>query len=290
MSAPLTQPWWQPRGFEYSRTELALMRMLFAVMIYSLVKWETGDLSTQRFPNGIAHWFDLTWLAAHPPGWWAKGCAIAGLLAYVVGALPALGLAPILFWAIVTGTLLTSQSSIVQHSWQLGTMILLAQWCVYAWHWRGATTAVHRLATYASTVVIAASYGVCGVVKLVASDFQWVQRAPLMSVQLMKSNWAHYYNFLETPPAWLTQATQAIVDYPNLARLFFGGGLLIELGAFVVLISRGWALFGGVMIIVFHLTVTQIMQLDFFYHIMAAAIFLVLPGLIATWQRRAAGR
>jgi hypothetical protein len=84
-------------------------------------------------------------------------------------------------------------------------------------------------------------------------------------------------------PEWLEQATRWIIEYPNLARFFFGGGLLIELAAFVILINRRWALLGGVAIILFHLSVSKVMQLDFEYHMAVALIFCVnLPGLKKT--------
>jgi hypothetical protein len=135
-------------------------------------------------------------------------------------------------------------------------------------------------------VVIAASYVVCGWVKLVNSDFRWIQKVPLLSLQLLKSNWANYYDTLQPPPQWLAQATQFVVDHPNLARLVFGGGLLIELLGFVVLINRRWAFWGGLVIIAFHLSISKVMQLNFDYHIAAVAIFLVnVPGALTRSHR-----
>ncbi len=286
MSATTLQkrPWWQPGVFEYSGIELFVMRALFAVLVFTMIKWETSPYTAQEYPKGIAHLVDLTWLGHHPPGMIAKGITIAGLTMYALGCLPLLGLAPALFYAVCIGTLITSQSKNVNHTWQLVTLMLLAQFIIYAWRFRKSELlrpdlAVHRLAAHASTVVIAASYVVSGVVKLVNSDFLWIKKVPLLSLQLLKSNWAGYYDTLERPPEWLERATQLVVDYPNLARLFFGTGLLIELVAFVVLINRRWAFIGGLTIILLHLSISQVMRLDFEYHIAAAFIFLVnVPG------------
>lgn len=279
------RPWWQPGVFPHGGLTLLVMRLLFACLIFATIKWETAPYTTQEFPHGIARFVDLTWLASHPPGFGLKLLTACGLALYVVNVLPVLGLMPALFFAIAIGTLVTSQSKNVNHSWQMVTMMLLAQFIIYIaaavrnGAWLRAKRTVHELAVYATTVVIAASYVVCGLVKLVNSDFQWIQKVPLLSVQLLKSNWANYYNTLEKPPAWLETATQWVVDYPNLARLFFGTGLLIELAGFVILINRRWAFWGGLAIILLHVSISQVMQLNFWNHIWAAAIFLVLPNL-----------
>ncbi|MEZ0277025.1 MAG: hypothetical protein ACAH88_19100, partial [Roseimicrobium sp.] len=63
-------------------------------------------------------------------------------------------------------------------------------------------------------------------------------------------------------------------------------GLLIELGAFLIVLGRRWAFFYGIAIIIMHLSISRLMQLDFWYHILAALIFLVnIPGLKRTFGR-----
>lgn len=288
------RPWWQPGVIQHGDLALMVMRVLFALLVYSMIKWETAPYTTQEHPNGIASFIDLTWLAKNPPGVWAKAVTAAGLVLYAVNLLPALGLMPALFYAVTIGTLITSQSKNVNHSWQMVTMMLLAQTLIYAvmavrnHDWLCPPRLVHQSAVYATTVVIAASYTVCGIVKVVNSDFQWIQKVPLLSVQLLKSNWANYYNTIEKPPAWLETATQWVVDYPNFARLFFGTGLLIELLGFVIMISRGWAFWGGAAIVLLHVSISQVMQLDFLNHIYAALIFLVLPNALAVIGRKGA--
>jgi len=292
MSEPIPEPhshWWQPGVMRHSDLPLFVMRVLFAFLLFEMIKWETGPFTSQNHLNGIAQWFDLTWLSSHPPGVLEKSVVMAFLGIYSLGVLPALGLIPALAFAIMIGTLVTSQSRNVNHSWQMVTMIALAQFLVYAWHavrkraWWRPGREVHQVAIYASTVVIAASYVVCGVMKLKNSDLMWIARVPYLSVQLLKTNWANYYNTLEKPPQWLELATQWVVDYPNLARLFFGTGLLIELLAFVILINKRWALLGGLAIVALHLSISQVMRLDFTYHIAAAVIFLIVPAL---WRER----
>lgn len=283
-------PWWQPGVIAFGAPELFLMRALFAVMAFMNIKWETAPYGTGRNPTGLANFIDFTWLAKHPPGIVWKGVVIAGLVFYVAGMLPGLTLAPLAISALMIGTLVTSKA--MQHSWHLVTLIALAQFIVYAWPknraaWIRPTIDVHRLAIYATTVVFAAAYVVCGIVKLTNSHFMWVHRVPFLSVQLLKSNWASYYDTLEPVAPWLGRVTQLIVDYPNVARLFFGAGLLIELLGFVILINRTWAFWGGLFIIALHLSISKIMDLHFEYHMGAALIFLVLPNVRHAFRWRA---
>lgn len=288
--------WWQPGPFAYRSWELWFVRIGFALLFFWNTKWETAQYKTQPNPNGIANWVDLTWLGHHPPGMMAKGLVIAALGMYVAGLFPALGLLPAVFFSICIGTLINSQGEI-QHSWQLVTLAGLAQFAVYAWPQKPRSAASllkpdaghHRLAVYAGTVVIAGGYVVCGLVKLINSDFQWIQKVPLLAVQLLKTNWANYYDTLEQPPQWLQQATQLIIEHPHLARVFFGTGLALELFAFVVLISRPWAFWFGLGLVSLHVGIMHVMNLTFMQHIYAVLIFLVIPNALHCWPRRAGG-
>jgi hypothetical protein len=284
--------WWQPAGFDYTSLEMGIMRLLFAITLFFNIKWETRTLVEQKFPHGLARLFDFTWLAHHPPGIFWQAASALLLIPYVLGRLSVASLALISFFALSIGTLVTSQSKNVNHTWQLVTLVLGAQLLTYLYHgwkagrlseWLKPAPDTQRVVIHASLVVIAASYVVSGVTKLINSNGLWIQKVPLLSVQLMKSNWAQYYDTLQPVPGWLEKATSLIIEYPNVARLFFGGGLLIELTAFVLLINRRWALLGGIAIILFHLSVSKVMQLDFEYHMALAFIFCVnLPGLKKT--------
>jgi hypothetical protein len=179
-------------------------------------------------------------------------------------------------------------------------MILLGQFLVYAlpFHkecetkarsWLAPELPVQRRAIYVSMVIFAAGYVVCGWVKLQNSDWHWFHNVvPGLAMELEKANWSAYYDTLEPVPQVLTTVVTLMNDHPTLARVFFGTGLLIELFAFVMLMGRRWAFFTGIAIIALHLSISHLMQLNFWYHIWAAVIFLLnLPGLGRTFARAA---
>jgi len=298
MTAPDTPSparWWQPRPFEFGALEMLVMRAAFAALAFWNIKWETAPYTEQKFPNGLARFFDLTWLGQHPPSDLTQYVVIACLVCYVIGIFPALGFLPTAVFATLIGTLLNSQGAI-NHSWQMVTMMGLAQLIVYAWPRQTATgldwkilvrpdLQRHREAVFAVLTVIAASYVVCGIVKLVHSDGLWIYRAPLLAVQLLKTHYSHFYDTLNMPPEWLQNITAFLLEHPWVARIVFGSGLLIELLGFVVLINRRWAFIGGVAIIGLHLSISRLMNLNFEAHILAALIYCVnLPGLLKTMR------
>jgi hypothetical protein len=290
--------------FDFHEIEMFFMRLGFSVLIFFTIKWEMGSLTSVKPDDavGLAKFVDLTFLA-HMKGviFWQILTGL-GLLAYVVGTLPAVGLLPALFFAIGTGTLDASRGA-DNHSTQLCTLILLGQFLVYAIpkmpreklrrsSWLMPDTVIDRRAIYVSMVIFAACYVVSGWVKLQNSDWLWFHKVvPGLALELQKTNWSEYYDTLQPVPATLTSIVSLMNEHPFVARLFFGCGLLLELCAFLTLMGRRWALFYGLALIVMHLSISHLMQLDFWYHIWAAVIFLLnLPGLGWTFGRRDALR
>ncbi len=297
-AAPALPRWWQPRPFDLGAMEMFVMRAAFATLAFWNIKWETAPYIEQKFPNGLAHFIDLTWLGHHPPSDLTQYGVIGFLILYVIGFFPALGFLPTAVFATLIGTLLNSQGAI-NHSWQMVTMIGLAQLIVYAWPRQtesGLTWSIlirpdlqrHRQAVFASLNVIAASYVVCGIVKLINSDGLWIYKAPLLAVQLLKTHYSHFYDTLNMPPEWLQTITEFLLENPNFARLLFGSGLLIELLGFVILISRRWSFLGGIVIIALHLSISRLMNLNFEAHMIAVLIYCVnLPGILKLTKRSA---
>jgi hypothetical protein len=198
---------------------------------------------------------------------------------------------PALLFSIGIGTLANSQGA-ANHSTQLVSMILLGQFMTYAaFIWRGGLfkpgEGAQRWVIHVSMVIFAAAYVVSAWMKLDNSDMKWIQRVPSLALELRKSNWSEYYDTLRPVPESLNRVVDMMSEHPGIARLIFGSGLFIELFAFVALFGRRCAFFTGLAIIVLHMSISQLMQLDFGYHMAAAMLFLVnLPGIGRTFSRR----
>ena len=298
LERPKPMPKTATQAFGLADWEMLLMRLAFAVVVFMAIKWEVASLgkADPKKLTGLAHWVSLDFLRHLEPVWPWQVLTGLGLAAYVAGAVPVLGLLPALFFSLSIGTLANSQGA-ANHSTQLVSMILLGQWLtcgVLACRggvrgWLRPDSSVQRRVVHVSMVVFVAAYVVSAWMKLDNSDLKWIQRVPSLALELQKSNWSEYYDTLTPVPDSLNTVVRLMTEHPQVARLVFGGGLVIELLAFVALFGRRWAFFAGLAVIVMHLSISQLMQLDFGYHMAAAMIFLVnLPGIGRTFGRTAA--
>lgn len=279
--------------FQFGNWEMCLMRLGFSILAYSAIKWEVQTLhdasSDVEKLTGLTHFINLNWIQDLQPVLPWKVLTMVGLLLYVMGILPMLGLLPALFFSITIGTLANSQGAI-NHSTQLVSMILLGQFLVYALPfgrirsgWWKPVQKIHQRAVYVALVVFAASYVVSAFVKLDRTDGTWVAKVPSLALELQKANYSEYYDTLTPVPESLGTVVRLMNEHPTLAKVFFGAGLFVELFAFLILLGRRWALVYGMIIIGLHLSISHLMQLDFWYHMIAALIFAVnVPGIWKT--------
>ena len=273
----------------YAPWEMFLMRLAILWPCWSLV--ERQVVAVQPTPNGLAHFVDLTFLARPEV---QSGVVIAFFIAaifYVIDrwALPALGIITALL--IAKGTLINSQGAI-NHSLQLLVLVLLAQWIVKLALRRAPRNERQAREIHWSKIVIAASYVSSAFVKLFASNVFWVARVPYLALQIIKSNLQSYYTDLEPmATGWVAEFPYWVASHPNLARLFFSGGLLLELGAFLALINRRWALGIGLLILLFHESISFLMSIDFKNHVWLVLIFFInLPWVIVQGVRLLRGK
>lgn len=271
------------RQIEYESYELAIMRALFALVAYDVIDW-SPDHSGQPNPNGLGHIIDFTFLSDPAVMSVIRVVFIAALFAYVVGIAPLLSAGLVLAITIADGTLENSQGSI-GHNRQIVSLILLAQWLVYAIRGKGAllrpSALTQNLAVHWGKVTVAAAYVVSALMKLINSDGLWIAKVPLLSLQVMKANLRDHYNDLQpTNDFFTTRVPELIIAHPNLARIAFGSALVLELLCFLALAGRRWAFLYGLALIAMHLSIHQVMSLTFVHHMAVLVIFYVnLPGI-----------
>lgn len=284
----------RPKDFVWTPTELLLMRVaISALILFMGVHWEMNPFQPEPEKlNGLARLIPLGWILQPAVLMTLKILTVLGLALYIVGIAPVLTLLPAMLALFGTGALRNSKGDI-SHSTQVLAMSLLGIWIAYLVSairrkpWKKADHAQHSLAIWAAILMIAASYVASGIVKLKASDGKWVQRVPNMAVQMVKSNLSDYYSKPEGDISkTLTEsAPQFFTENPNKARLFFGVGLALELGAFVLLFGRRWAFVVGGMLLLMHVGISLMMKIEFWNHITLLAFICVLPGILGMFRK-----
>lgn len=262
--------------------EMACMRILFAWLVWRMLP-EVVPWTTQPVPNGAAQVLNLTFLAEtsiYGPLRWA---VLLALVVYAVGLVPLLSLGLATAVVIAVGTLENSQGAIGHHL-QLVCLVAGTQWLAYAAspaRWWRPTTDTQRNAVEAAKLVIASAYVASACVKLIASQGLWVWQLPDIALQLIKTHANVYYDTLQPQSTWAVDTLPGlIVGHPNLTRLFFVPGLLLELFAFLALCGRRAAFAIGAGLLAMHLLIRVVMNLSFSAHEwLLLVFFLNLPYL-----------
>ena len=283
--------------------EMTLMRLGIALLVFTSLP-ETVSYRGLPFPNGVARLFDVSFLS-HDGVWPVlRWLMVPALAAYVWGRGTVIALAFVVAVVSSFGALENSQGA-VSHQRQMLAMVLLAQWLMSLWEvgrdalrgkwslWKDDTERQRKL-VHAARVLLAAAYLTCAISKLDKSHGEWLMRTPNLALQIVKTHANWYYDTLEptneffakTVPEWM-------VGNPNLTRLFFAPGLLLELFLFLGLLGRGWSFLLGVSAIILHWGIGILMMLFFDQHIWLLLILFVNPpywlAVAAQWVGKRLG-
>jgi hypothetical protein len=292
--------WWQnlrETTVAHAPWEMLLMRAAFAWLLWRLLPAGV-PFTTQPFPTGLARLADLSFLADAGTFSFLRAGAGAGLVLYAFGVAPVVTLLWPVALLTACGALENSQGA-TGHHLQLPCLVALGQWCVYAADAVRAArarppglalvpTEAQRRAIQAAKLVIASGYVASGCVKLIASGGLWFWQVADIPVQFVKAAANEHYDTLAPLPEWLTRDLPALMAaHPNLTRLAFAPGLLLELAALFALTGRGPALALGLGLLTMHWLVDTFMRISFASHEWLLVIFFVnVPWLVAAaWAR-----
>jgi hypothetical protein len=306
---------------EHAGWEMLLMRLFLAFAIYGAymgLPADVGGLQGQPVPVGMAHFFDLSFFANREMllglGQWML---FGGLALYVADRYLPFALLVICFWFLGPATLNLSQGP-AKHSLQLLGLVLLVQlvYSTYAAFWKpGAERlGVHRTLVHWSKQAMVATYLVTAITKMWNSGGEWVKDSKFFPVQMEKTRMSEYYNRLGVPKeeakTWYEEILGGVDGWfaalslkiealflasPDLCRTLLGMGLLLEFLAPLAMLGRGWGIVMGTTLVLFHLTISRIMQLHFATNMEMLAIFFInVPWLVfaaVKWvrARRAGG-
>ena len=303
-------------GPKFGPLERLLSRLFFALAIWILMynPSKISRITEIREENavGLARLFDLTFFA-NPALLNSLGIVLMmALMMYVMGRFLPIVLPIIWFIVVGTGTLELSEGAATHHL-QLGALVLTGQ-TVWAIIW-GVRKLLPKTENYRpvhqeeffrqlmwiSVQVIVATYLVTAMTKMIASEGQWVKQAKFFPLQLEKTRMSSYYNDLKDPNAieitatgwgripaevdgWFYRRSKEmesfLIESPNWSRFFMACGLLLEFGAVLVLLGRRWSLLLGASIILFHLSISYMMSLNFVLNMWLVAIFVVNPRVL----------
>ena len=126
--------------------------------------------------------------------------------------------------------------------------------------------------------MMAMSYVVSGISKLWRSEGAWLSEIRNLPLQFAKNRLNEFHDTLIMPPQTSADAmAEWISQHPSLAGMFFGGGLFLELFAFVGLWNRRLMLCFGLALITMHIMISDLMNLGFFYNKWTLLVFWVNP-------------
>jgi hypothetical protein len=216
-----------------SPLEAALMRLLLALVLWWFFPVQM-EQTTQPMPVGLAHWFDLTWLS-DPAKLASYRLAFAAALAWYVSgfALP-LSLPTITVLHVLPFTLYNSQAH-THHGYQIMSLTLLGMSlaaltiaCLGKAGWRQPSAMTRAWVLVTGQLTIAGAYLISVLSKMWISGGGWFFNSHFVALDFVKTARQNYYSTLD--PALLIDPPGVVwlLNHANLARLFFGGGVLLE--------------------------------------------------------------
>ena len=140
---------------------------------------------------------------------------------------------------------------------------------------------------YTAQQVIATAYVVAGVSKLWISKGAWIsQVGDGIVLQAVKNQRNEYFESLD-PSVVLPASVEMIANHPMLAKLFFAGGLFLELCCFLALFNRVFLALFGIGLIIMHWAIAELMHLYFdYYQWILLAFFVNIPfWVMLAWKR-----
>jgi hypothetical protein len=290
-------------SFCESSATLFLLRLVVVLLVWDthsawLAHWDspwmaflaavkqpfTFDLvySSQPTPNGLATWFDLTWLSLDTVEKPLRLAALVSMLCYLAGMPAWLTLLLPTWFGILTGTLANSQGSI-GHIVQVLHVTLLCLWLADLWRlWKHKgmdRLASGQLQAHVGRQAIAAGYVVSALTKLYETGGNWVANARYAPIQMVKNNDMKFYQDQDPSFQQLNGMAQTLMDYPVVCQIIFGLALPLELFAFAACRNQRLAWIIGVGLTALHLGILHMMSLFFPFNIGLLLAFFVIPGL-----------
>lgn len=143
----------------------------------------------------------------------------------------------------------------------------------------------------AGQFMIAGAYLVSVCSKMKMSKGQWLFNSQYVALDFVKTTRQSYYSALDPKFAHDPAGVVFLMSHENLARLFFGGGVVLETILIVAVGTRWLALVFGVALVIMHGTIEELMTLRFpTNEYMDTLFFINVPFLVALMVLKMQGK
>jgi len=306
--------WFRKEDFAMPDWEVVLLRVFLALLVWDthtgwIAFWTQpmqalhailynafdADITytTQPHPNGIAMWFDLTFLSNDSVEGPLRALTALSLVLFACGIAAEWSLAIPTLFGIAAATLNNSQGSI-GHTAQGLHLVLLVLWLagIYqrltgrskSWLWGGLGQG--RMGMNWARQGLAAAYVVSAITKVINSQGLWFANAQYFSLHLLKNNGMEYHDRLDPAALKMDWLPAVLMEHPLACQFLFGIALPLELLAFLGLQNRRAAALFGIGLICFHETVTLLTNLSFILNKALLLALFVSPiwWLLVGWR------
>ncbi len=267
----LTAGWFQRP--QVGALESFIARLFFALIVLFSLRMESDILRLTTEPNPVGllkllkplGWH-VTWLS-NPGVFETWRWIIAGLLGfYVAGVGLPLVLPVLAVMHILPFTLFNSQGY-THHGNQIISLLLIIQAGCVLWQvvrerrlsLQPPDAVLRGWLLWQSLTLIAGTYLVSVITKLIVSKGQWIWKANFFALDMIKTERQTWLNRVDHP--WPGIPTDALwmLDHPWTARLVFGSGIVVEAVCIFAIGNRLLGLLIGISLIIMHRSIDALM-------------------------------
>ncbi|MEI6535426.1 MAG: hypothetical protein WCN98_08815, partial [Verrucomicrobiaceae bacterium] len=258
---------------EVSELESFFTRLFFALIVLYTLRMDSDilRLTTEPNPVGLLKLLKplglrLTWLAdAQVFETWRW--IMAGLLGfYVTGLALPLVLPVLTVMHILPFTLFNSQGY-THHGNQIVSLLLTVQSGCVLWQaardkrisLRPPDVILRGWLLWQSVTLIAGTYFVSVITKLLVSKGMWVWKANFFALDMIKTERQTWLNRVDHPWPGIPPTALWMLDHPWTARIVFGSGIVMEALCILAIGNRTLGFLIGISLIIMHRSIDQLM-------------------------------
>lgn len=258
----------------YGNYEILFMRLFFAYVLYNSPICHRLRYPSQPYPNGLALFFDLTFLSNKKVHTILKIALFISLVLYVAGIGLVFVVLFLFLYSVAQGSFNNSQGAI-SHSSQAYPLVLFGQLIAYILkevntiypiiNLQGSYT-YDQLSVFLSQQAIVAIYFTAAISKLYYSKFDWINQVKYIPIQMIKVIDQKSSDRTSNKAMWYLEKRKYVsffVSHPNITTLMFSQGLFLEIVSPLSLMNRYTSLLFGILFISFHKITGMFMGLKF---------------------------